>query len=179
MLCQRLIHKKIYLVLLKNAMLIMHRQQWNFYLCSSLLFLCLLFTKVCILTHCSYPWPQPLMLPITSGFLLGIDIGGGCEALVVSSRLSARRKLRWQGNPTFSNTIGFVCMVGQMVIYCVFLPNAKNMLGRVRIQVEILVGKFLCNGRQVSTCLHNTRVALVLDLGAFGIHSVCVHLGPL
>jgi hypothetical protein len=54
----------------------------------------------------------------TSGFWLGIDIGGGCGALLVSlERMlpslchAAWRQLWRQGNPTLSNPAGLLYMV--------------------------------------------------------------------
>jgi hypothetical protein len=54
----------------------------------------------------------------TFGVSLGIDIGGGSEALLVSlerTSLSlfpaAQRQLRRRGNPSLSNLAGMLCMV--------------------------------------------------------------------
>jgi hypothetical protein len=94
------------------------------------------------LTRCSYLWPQPLALPIeTSGFWLGINISGGCEALLISpermplsSCLAARRQQRRQGNSVNCCNV----WLARIVISCVFLPNASYMLEKSKNPVRNL-----------------------------------------
>jgi hypothetical protein len=135
------------------------------------------------LTCCSYPWPQPLALPIeTLGFWLGINISGGCEALPISPErmplslcLAARRQQRRRGNSVHCCNV----WLARMVISCVFLPNASYMLEKSKNPVRNLGRQILWNGRQVwcmYTCLNNTREALVLNLHMFSI-VCCSYLG--
>jgi hypothetical protein len=68
------------LLFFQSFLLISHRWWWNYHSCLKLLpRVVLVFTKVSVLTYCSYLWLQLLALPIeTYAFWLGTDIGGRC-----------------------------------------------------------------------------------------------------
>jgi hypothetical protein len=93
------------------------------------------FTKVRLVTHCSYPWLSP---PPTETWGFCLDIGGRCGALLLSpertlpsSCRAARRQLWRRGNPSLSNPVGLLCMVvGDGDPLCVFSPCARNRLGK-------------------------------------------------
>jgi hypothetical protein len=81
----------------------------------------------------------------TWGFWLHIDIGGRCEALLVSAERTppslfpaAQQQQRRQGNPHLSNLVCYVWLL-QMVIWYVFLRNATICKG---FHMKILPGKF-------------------------------------
>jgi hypothetical protein len=105
----------------------------------------------------------------TWGIFLGIDIGGGYKALLVSPERTtlplfpaAQRQLRQGGNPSLSN-LAVCCMVAvDGDLLCVLAKCNELVTDSIRKSCMIffeMVGN--------CTCLHDTREALVLNLHLF------------